>query len=262
MGIEILQGSDYDYSMEAANVNFVIVSEEFVRRFGLENPIGKIVRHIEHGSQRTITGVFKDFYTGGIWSKIQPVMIEWRSEDQCGMLSVRAKPGMMNEVNEAMEASWEEIMPAIPFQSVPQTWISDYALDVNARMTKSFLFLAIICTILTCAGLFAIVNLVINKKVKEIGVRKVLGATIQSILLNINKPFIFILSIATIIGYTASYFVLNRILDEMFGSNHVTIGLIPFFAGLFVIATVSIATIGRKVMKAATSNPVLALKYE
>ena len=183
MGIEIIQGSDYDYRMEAANENFVLVSEEFVKRFGLENPIGKTVRHIEHGSQRTITGVFKDFYTGGIWSKIQPVMIEWRPDDKCGMLSVRAKPGMMNEVNEAMEASWEEIMPAIPFQSVPQTWISDNALDVNARMTKSFLFLAIICTILTCSGLFAIVNLVINKKVKEIGVRKVLGATIPSILL-------------------------------------------------------------------------------
>ena len=76
--------------------------------------------------------------------------------------STESRPGRINEVNQAMKASWEAILPEIEYESIPQDWIGTYAKEFNGKMTKMFLFLSAIATILSCIGLFALVNLIIN----------------------------------------------------------------------------------------------------
>ncbi len=132
---------------------------------------------------------------------------------------------------------------------------------VNNNILKMFLFLGIVATLLALSGLFTLVSLNILKRVKEIAVRKVLGASISSIAIKLNLQFIVILSIAIVISSTLSYFMIDGLMSSIW-TYHINLNIWLFLFSGLTFLLIAIATVGSKVIKAASMNPVDALRNE
>ena len=124
-----------------------------------------------------------------------------------------------------------------------------------------FLFLAILTVILSASGLFALMSLTINRKVKEIGIRKVMGANFNQILVLINKPYLIIVFIAWVLGILLGYMLTKEAFLSQY-KYQVEIGILPFVISLLIILIVTSITMGGKVLSAANSNPSDTLRAE
>ena len=133
--------------------------------------------------------------------------------------------------------------------------------DVNNNIKIIFVFLGIVATILSVIGLFSLISLNIIKKMKEIGVRKVLGASILNIVNNISREFVIIFGIASIIGSIAAYYMADRLMASIW-TYYVPIGFLAFFLSILLLLIISSLTIGGKVVRAASINPAYTLRDE
>jgi ABC-type antimicrobial peptide transport system permease subunit len=124
-----------------------------------------------------------------------------------------------------------------------------------------FLFLGLIATLLALSGLFTLVSLNILKRIKEIAVRKVLGASTSNIAYKLNIQFVIILSLAILISSGVSYFIIDGLMDSIW-TYHIEMNLLIFIVSGISFLLISIATVGTKVFKAASMNPVNALRNE
>ena len=124
-----------------------------------------------------------------------------------------------------------------------------------------FLFLGIVATILSAIGLFSLVSLNIIKRMKEIGVRKVLGASIPSIVNIVNKEFLIILSIASVLGSVAGYYMADMLMSSIW-TYYLPVGPLAFVFAILIMFVISAITVGGKVYKAASANPAYTLRDE
>ena len=132
---------------------------------------------------------------------------------------------------------------------------------VNKNITVMFLFLGIVATILSAIGLFSLVSLNIIKRMKEIGVRKVLGASIPSIVNIVNKEFLINLSIASVIGSVAGYYMADKLMSSIW-TYYLPVGPLAFVFAILIMFVISAITVGGKVDKAASENPAYTLRDE
>ena len=132
---------------------------------------------------------------------------------------------------------------------------------VNHNIKVLFIFLGIVAVLLSVIGLFSLVSLNLLKRMKEIGVRKVLGASIQHITLKVSKEFIIILVIASILGSIGGFYLTEMLMASIW-TYYVPLGLSPFLLSVLILFLASGFTIGRKVFKAASVNPAHILKDE
>src|SRR5690606_1267375 len=137
----------------------------------------------------------KDVYTRGLWGPKDPMMIRYTSPEKYSHVIVRAPVAKLTDVNRFMEAQWKQVFPNRMYNGrILQEGMAEAA-TVNSNILKMFVFLGAVALILSGTGLFALVSLNIIRKMKEIGVRKVLGASVSNITRIINTEFVIILAI-------------------------------------------------------------------
>ncbi len=259
MDLKMIEGRFFDENMQDyERKNSIVVNEQLVREFGWEEPIGKIIR-IDDSTRLNVIGVVNDFYDEGVFDIIEPSGIRLAREDTRYYILVKSEMDPV-KLYDRLEAEWLEIFPNKPFNGYYKDSIAE-AGEVNANITLMFQFLAVVALILSTIGLYTLVSLNIIKRVKEIGVRKVLGATVNQIIVLLNTEFFWLLVISASIGAGASYYILELIMGEIFsvyqGVTFVTM-IIPFV--LLVVVALFIAS--AKILNTALKNPVESLRYE
>lgn len=260
MNLQMVEGryfnSDlYDFDKE----NSIIVNEAMVKEMGWEEPLGKVVS-MDDSTRLTVVGVMEDFYMWGFFNPVSPFGFRLADKDANNFVVVKGdvKP---TELYDLLEEKWYEIAPNTPFNAefVNQSLAEmDY---VNKNIMKMFQFLGLLALVLSSIGLYTLVSLNIIKRIKEIGVRKVLGASISQILVLINAQFFWLLLIFTMLGAGLAYFTIDALMSMIFhvylAADYFTV-LAPFFT-LLIIA-VGLASF--RIYQAATKNPVDSLRYE
>ena len=261
MDMTLLSGRKFQVDSETDRKESVLVTEEFVKQFGWkDNPIGKRVVWMDT-VQLYVVGVIKNVYARALWMPIQPLMVRYSTKEKYQQLVVKVEPRKMASVNEFMEKKWKEVFPntLYPGQLIDQELQETN--DINKNVSVMFGFLGFFAALMTAIGLFTLVSLNIDKKMKEIGVRKVLGASVANIAGVINFEFIINLGIATIIGGVLGYFGTDALMDSIW-EYYLKLGFMTLALAVLSMVLISVLAVGYKTISTASLNPTKTLRDE
>jgi putative ABC transport system permease protein len=261
MDIKLVSGRVFKKDSETDRKESVLVTEEFIREFGWkDDPLGK--RLIWHDSvQLYIVGVVKNIYARALWEPIQPMMIRYTSPNNYRQLVVKTSPEKIVEINEFMEEKWEDVFTNSVYNGRMITESLAETLQINDNIVKMFSFLGFFAVLLSVSGLYTLVSLNIIKKMKEIGVRKVLGASVANIARVINLEFVIILSIAGLLGGVAAYFLTDMIMAGIW-EYYKKLDMFSFAISIAIMFLVAGLAVGFKTVTTASLNPTKTLRDE
>jgi len=260
LGIKLMDGRNFTLDSETDRKESVIITEGLARKFGMVQPVGKEIVWMDT-VRYYVVGVVQDIYNNGLWEEMDPMMFRYAAKDQVNHILVKASVDKLISVNQYMEAKWKEVFPDKLYDGHYMDENMVEADTVNNNLVKMFVFLGIVALLLSATGLFTLVSLNIIKKMKEIGVRKVLGASVGNITRVINTEFAIILLIACIGGGFLGWWMSAMLMDSIWDYyQEVT------FTSLIISATIlfvaSALSIGYKVYKTIRLNPALVLRDE
>lgn len=260
IGLTLIEGRDFIKDSETDRRESVIVTEELTRKFGWEKAVGKEIIWMDT-VKLYVVGVVRDIYNNGLWEQLEPVMLRYGSKEKVNHVLVSTSSDNVAEINKYMEAKWKEIFPNRIYMGRFMDEGMVEANTVNDNIVKMFIFLGIVALMLSATGLFTLVSLNIIKKMKEIGVRKVLGASVANISKVINMEFVIILLISSVLGGALGAWMAGMLMGSIwdyYQDTTMTTILISAVI-LFVISTLSI---GFKIYNTVRLNPANVLRDE
>jgi hypothetical protein len=261
MDMTLLSGRKFEKDSETDRKESVLVTEEFVKKFGwTDNPIGKRVVWMDT-VQLYVVGVIKNVYSRALWAPIQPLMVRYAAKDKYQQLLVKVDPKNMASVNEFMEKKWKEVFPNTLYSGQFIDQELQETNDINKNVSVMFAFLGFFAALMTAIGLFTLVSLNIEKKMKEIGVRKVLGASVGNIAGVINFEFIINLGIATIIGSVLGYFAADILMDSIW-EYYQKLNYTSLLLAVSAMVLIAVMAVGYKTFHTASLNPTKTLRDE
>jgi putative ABC transport system permease protein len=262
MGLRLVEGRLFDKTRAAADLTnkSIVINEKMVKDFGWKEALGMTVT-LYDTTRLTVVGVVKDFYVSGLWQKINPTMLRLSSNEQYGILVVRAEPNDLHGVLDYLSLKWKSQGTNFIFGGMFQEDTMQEEKAINNSILKVNVFLAIVATLLSLIGMYNLVSLDIIRRTKEIGIRKIQGAPVPLIMYLVSKKFLVVLVIASLIGCAGGYYMSNMLLDSIWDYFvQIEPGILILAAAIMFVATV--LTIIFKIGKAALRNPVDSLRYE
>jgi ABC-type antimicrobial peptide transport system permease subunit len=260
MGLSLLDGRDFIKDSENDQRESVLVTEKMAKLFGWDHPVGKEI--LLHDSVKFfVVGVVKDICAMGLWREMEPMMIRYVLPDQYKMVVTSAEAKNVSPVDAFMKQQWSKVFPDRLYPG--RMLVSDLqqVVDLNLSIMYVYAFLALVAVMLSATGLFTLVSLNLIKRMKEIGVRKVLGASVPNISRIINTEFIIILACASVLGSWISYNLSNVIMSSIW-RYYQGVNAMTFICSVGLLFLVSFITIGYKVLTVSAMNPVDILRDE
>jgi putative ABC transport system permease protein len=261
MDMTLLSGRKFLKDSETDRKESVIVTEELVKQFGWkDNPIGKRLVWMDT-TQLYVVGVAKNVFARALWEPIQPLLIRYVAPVKYQQLVVKTDPKKMASVNEFMEKKWKEVFPNTLYSGRMIDQQLGETNEINQNVTVMFGFLGFFAALMTGIGLFTLVSLNIEKKMKEIGVRKVLGASVSNIAGVINFEFIVNLGIATVLGGALGFFAADALMDSIW-EYYLKLNFVTLFFSITAMVVIAVLAVGYKTISTAMLNPTKTLRDE
>lgn len=260
--VPLVDGSFFD--SRGLDSGKIIVSEKAIKALGYKTTsaaIGQQVKMIGDPTIFTIKGVVKDFHFGSMQAGIQPlVFFDVNTAIAHRFLSFKIKPGNVAESIEAIQKKWRQLMPgsAFEYSFMDDTLKKLYATEIQLK--KAAYAATALSLVIVFLGVLGLVSLSIQKRIKEIGIRKVLGASVSSIINLFVQEFTIIILVAACIAGPLAYIVMHKWLNNY--ASHVNITIVPFVISMLVLAVVTIVLIMLQTFKASVANPVKSLRTE
>ncbi|UCH95666.1 MAG: ABC transporter permease [Candidatus Aminicenantes bacterium] len=255
--IKMVQGRTFSKKFPTDTETAYIVNEEAVRRMGLESPVGKQFSFWDRKGK--IIGVMKDFHFRPMHHQIQPIVFKifppWFK-----YIYTRLKPGNIPAALDSLKKTWIRLNPGYPFEYHFLDDRFDGLYRAEQRMGTLTKYFTVLGILIACLGLFGLASFTAEQRTKEIGVRKVLGASVGSIIALLSREFTRLVLVATIIAWPVAYFTMNQWLQNFAYQVGIAWWIFIFSAGLTVI--IALLTVSYQSIKAAVTNPVEALRYE
>ncbi|WKN41807.1 ABC transporter permease [Tunicatimonas pelagia] len=254
--IEMAKGRAFSRERSTDSTAFIL-NEEAVKQMGVENPVG--MAFSAHGVEGTVIGVAEDFNFQSVHQAIAPLVLfvspDWRSN-----LYIKVNNQNMAESIAKVESVWQEMNPAYPFeyQFLDESFNTLYQNEV--RTGDLFNYFAFIAIFISCLGLFGLAAYTAELRTKEVGVRKVLGASVSSILLLFSRDYIKLVVIAFLIATPLAYYLMHQWLADF--AYRTNISLLVFVLAIAFALLVTLITVSYQSVKAATANPVDSLRSE
>lgn len=255
--------------LHSDSLNEVVINETMAKAIGFSNPrdaVGKLVFYKGYQAEKAvpIVGVVADFHTGSFHEAIQPTVIE-NVEDRKHSVALKLATDEKNiagvkKVLAQMEIHWKKLFPETPFNySLLNEWIAQ--LYDQERKTEWLMNIAMSITIfISCMGLFGLGMFTAQRRAKEIGIRKVLGASIANIAAMLSKDFVVLVVIALVIASPVAWYFSNQWLQDFAYRTNVS-WWVFVIAGASAIV-IALITVSFQALKAAIANPVKSLRAE
>jgi putative ABC transport system permease protein len=258
MNLKVAEGRDFSKSFSTDSADAFMINEEAVKQMGMKDPIGKWVS--AWNKKGHIIGILKDYHTNTLREPIKPLIIDVKEYEYFGVIIVRFEPGKTKEGLASMEAVCKEINPNYPFvfQFMDQEYDKLYRTEqVIAKLTNIFAVLGIV---ISCLGLLGLVMFAAEQRTKEIGIRKVLGATVTNIVNLLSKEFLALVLLSFLIAAPiAGYFMYQWL--QGFAYKIQLSWWIFALAGTSALL-IALLTISVQAFQSATVNPVKSLRAE
>ena len=265
MDIKMHSGDNFSENKPTDITGGALINETLMKELGFSNPIGKRIQvkiNNEGGvAERQIIGVFKDFHTYSLQHKVEPMVLAMRTEaNEYDNLYIKLNTSKTKEALAHIEKTFREFDKSSPIEInfLNQNFARQYESEQKQGVLS--LYFAIISVLLACLGLFGLAAFTAQQRVKEIGVRKVLGASISSIFFLLNKDFIKLVLIASIIAIPTAVILMNNWLQNF--AYTIEIHWWVFVGSGFGALFIALLTVSYQAIRAALMNPVKALKTE
>ena len=265
MQLEMVEGRFFSEEFPSDISESVILNETAVKELNLENPVGKSIPMGEN-EKRTVIGVIKDFHSQSLKNKIYATIVfpvPKMNENETNMISViglKIKENKTKEALKAIETKWNKLFPEVDFEYefLEDVYYDQYSSDI--KMSKLFLYFSGLIILISCLGIYGLASFSIEKRIKEIGIRKILGGSLQSISILLSKQFMIWVIISFIIAVPIVYYFVEKWFRDF--AYHVNISWIQFVIGMILIFIISLSTVLLQTLKAAKTNPAEVLRYE
>ncbi len=271
MGIKLKAGRFFSEENGSDKTVAAVVNEAFVKTYGMENPIGQSLP--KPWQNILVVGVVEDYHFASLHTEIEPLVlvvdpmpmlreandVNW-NRNPIPYLTVMLDGAKVTEGLKAMEKSWRETLPHQPFDYsfIDQVLAEQY--EEEARMGQIMSIAAILAIAIACLGLFGIVAISVAKRTKEIGVRKILGASVADILLLLSKNFALMIVVAMVFAFPLAWYFMSDWLTDF--AYRIQIGWLSFVMAGLLSLMIGLLTMSYLAIRAARSNPVKALRYE
>jgi putative ABC transport system permease protein len=259
MNLRLSEGRFFDKAIQSDQIESVVVNENFVRAMGWDNPINKIFK--QDSIQRQVIGVVKNFHYTDFYREVLPVMFTITPESSFRYLALKVNEGSVEETETLLKSTWKEIAPDDPYNGMLQDDVfSNWANNSRTEM-KLMVFVVIITVMLACLGLFGLVSYNITRRLKEFSVRKVFGAGSFHIFKLMNRDYIWILSIAFVLGAPAGLYLMDILIHQTYVDPQPA-GWEPFIISVSLMLLTVAITIGSQMKRILNENPVTTLRSE
>ncbi|GAB3523803.1 ABC transporter permease [Emticicia fontis] len=257
MGIKLKDGRDFSPAYGTDTTNYII-NEEAAKKMGMKDPVGKEM--FMWGRKGTIVGLVKSFHINSLHESIPPLILNMQRGDNWGQIIVRTQPGQTKEAVASMEKAFKKFNPRFPFsyKFTDQEFAAQYkGENVVSKLANYFAFLAIF---ISCLGLFGLAMFTAEQRTKEIGVRKVLGASVVSITAMLSKDFLKLVLISAVIAFPLAWYLMKNWLQKY--AYRIEIQWWFFLVAGVLACLIALLTVSYQSIKAALMNPIKSLKTE
>ncbi len=260
LDIKLLEGRNFsrEYGTDSSAI---ILNEKAVMQRGYDNPIGKKIYKPGFDGQitgYTIIGVIKDFHFESLRQEIGPLSLVLGKNP--ASVSFRINTADVQSILKTAETNWKSMTAGMPFKYSFMDESFNEVYLVEQRVGKIVFSFSALAIIIACLGLFGLTGFLAEQKTKEIGVRKVLGASVKSILLMLSKESVKWIVISNIIAWPVAYYSMNKWLQDF--AYRIEISFWVFVLAGITALLIALAIVSFQTVKAATANPVESLKYE
>ncbi|NIM57704.1 MAG: FtsX-like permease family protein [Candidatus Aenigmarchaeota archaeon] len=256
-GMEIVEGRNYSKEFPTDATEAIMVNEEAVKAMGMESPIG---RRLSIGNNNfKIIGVVKNYHFRSLRQEIDPLILIY-GPGQCRVLFARLRSENIPKTIGYMEDIWKEFAPGHPFN---YRFLDDALNDLyrsEQRIGTILKYFSILAIFISCLGLFGLASFMSEQRTKEIGIRKVLGASVSNIALLLSREFTKWVLLANIIAWPVAYFAMYKWLQSYAYSTN--IALWSFFLSGTMALVIATVAVSYQSIKAAVTNPADSLRYE
>lgn len=260
MGMEIIKGRNF--SRDFADSTSTIINETTAKFLGYENPVGqKLYTFSDNNSQKRafeIIGVVKNFHFESLRQNIGPLCMRLGNDN--GLASFKIAAGNAKSLIAQIENRWKAMAPGLPFsyRFLDDSFNEMY--NSEQRIGKLAISFAILAIVIACLGLFGLATYMAEQRTKEIGIRKVLGASVGNVVNMLSKDFIILVLIASVIAFPLAWWAMHNWLQDF--AFRITIGWWIFIAAGTIAFLIALITVSSQAIKAALSNPVKSLRTE
>jgi len=260
VGVRLSAGRNFSESMPTDKTQGVLVNRALVRARNLEQPVGQPLNFCLRDEPSTILGVVEDFHYWSMHHSIGPVVFHMDDSSPLRYFNIRLGPGDITSTLAFLKEKWEDVAPGLPFEYRFVNEQFDLQYRKEERWNSIIRYTGALAILISCMGLFAMSALTTGRRSKEIGIRKIHGASAGTVVRLISREFVALVLIASCIAWPAGYWIMGRWLENFM--YRVDIGPLAFIVSSAVALGVALVSIGYQIMKAANANPVDVLKYE
>jgi len=256
MRIELMEGRVFSPAYGTDSTNYII-NEKAAAAMGMSDPIGQ--RLSLWNREGTIIGLVKDFHMRSFYEPIEPVIIALLPK-QTSMLFIRIAAGQTAEVLSRLESVYKEFNPEYPFnyrfmdEQYEETYRSETVIGTLANI------FAVLAILIACLGLFGLASFTAEQRCKEIGIRKVLGASVSNIVLLLSREFIFLVVGAYVVAVPFAYYIMSGWLEDFTFHTEISAGVLASTGVVSVL--IALLNVSYQSIRAAMANPVVSLRSE
>lgn len=261
LDLEIVEGRDFSREFPSDPIESVIVNETLVKEMGWDSAVGKQIRtFMGRREPLTIVGIAKDFHFESLHTQIKPAIFYVEPQNPLEFIYVKIGPDDIPASLELLERTWKKNAPNFPFMYsfLDEEFHKLYRME--ERWQRIIRNTSIFAIVISCLGLFGLSALVIARRTKEIGIRKVLGASVAGLTRMVSMDFLKLVIFANIFAWPLGYYAMSRWLRGFAFRIDIKIGF--FLLSAVMAAVVALLTVGFQAVKAAASDPVESLRYE
>lgn len=259
LGIRMVQGRDFQQDMPSDTLNGVLVNETFVKRMGWKDPIGK---KIEAGDENTlrarVVGVIADYHQTGMYNEIESLLLAYREFNNILYIKLSGKDN--EKTLSYIESKWKEVFPDQPFAYTYLSERFNRQFEADEKRGLIFTMFTILAILIACLGLFGLASYMVEQRTKEVGIRKVFGASEGVVIKLISREFLILVTISIIIAVPAAYLIMTNWLENYVYRTSVGVPLLLLAAGLTLLIT--FITVSYKAYQASVMNPANAIRIE
>jgi putative ABC transport system permease protein len=269
MGLKIIAGRKFSAD-NTADSNYILVNEALVKEYGWKNPLGQRLPG-KYGHR--VLGVVKDFHIESLHNPIKPVMLALKpdsiftgssdvsySTSPQPRISVRFRGGNLQENITFLRSAWKSVAGDQDFEYRFLDDALNTAYQQEERLGKIVRYAAFLSIFIACLGLFGLATLIVVRRTKEIGIRKVLGADVTNIVGLVSKDFVVLVFVASLVAFPLAWWMLQKWLQDF--TYRINIPLFAFAGAALLTLLVALLTVSFQAVKAAMANPIKSLRTE
>ncbi len=258
--IPVIKGRNFSAAFPSDSTQSVIVNEAFVKKAGWKNPIGQDVNFWFRNERYKVIGVVKDYHFQSLNNEIGPELFSTRTNDRLGMVLIKIKPNSEASSLQHIQKTFKSLFPYMPYTYKFNDQENLKSYEAEGKWKQIMMFSAVLTIFISCIGLFGLSVLSAEKRTKEIGIRKVLGASVGSVVTILSKDFLKLVLIALVISIPLAWMAANKWLENY--PYRITLNWMMFTIAAVLVISIALATVSFHAIKTAIANPVKSLRTE